>query len=166
MQSAKELLFNFAVNIFKMKYLLLVLILSIGFISCSQDQWWNNENDSTVVIPKNKEGKVTVKKNIKLEKMIDFKGTTIPPAYAPQIDGYRVQLFFDSDKSKVNQARATFLSAFPKEDTYTEFKAPNFHLKVGNFRTQLDAERMKAHLISYFPTCIVVPEKVYFPKVN
>ncbi len=145
-----------------------IRLVPLLFISCflnAQEQWWNTASDTTTQ-PIINTGKVIVKKDNRLDKMIDFKATVIPPSYAPEIDGYRVQLFFDSDKNKVNQARATFLASFPKEETYTEFKAPNFHLKVGNFRTQLEAEKLKSQLMTAFPTCIVIPEKVYFPRVD
>lgn len=146
-------------------YLYLLLSIFVTGFTHTQEQWWKPQTDSTPVVAKSK-GKVSVTKDARLDKMIDFKATAIPPSYAPEIDGYRVQLYFDSDKNKVNQARATFLASFPKQDTYTEFKAPNFHLKVGNFRTQLEAEKLKSQLISAFPTSIVVPEKVYFPRVD
>ncbi|MGB0932745.1 MAG: hypothetical protein ACPGU5_00590 [Lishizhenia sp.] len=146
-------------------YLIILISVLISTFSVAQNQWWENASD-TVTEEIKKEGNVTVIKDARLSKLIDFKATANPPSYAPEIDGYRVQLFFDSDKNKVNQARANFLSSFPNEDTYTEFKAPNFHLKVGNFRTQLDAERLKSQLVQEFPTSIVIPEKVYYPRVE
>lgn len=142
-----------------------LVTLLISYSSFAQNQWWNTSSDS-LTNPVSMKGRVEVIKDVRLDKLIDFKGTVIPPSYAPEIDGYRVQLFFDSDKGKVNQARATFLSSFPKEETYTEFKAPNFHLKVGNFRTQLEAEKLKSQLMQTFPTSIVIPEKVYFPRID
>lgn len=84
----------------------------------------------------------------------------------PEITGYRLQLAFDTNKSFIDDARSKFASMFPKVDTYVEFVAPHYFLKVGDFRTQLEAEKVKASTTQQFPTCFVVKEKINLPRID
>lgn len=112
------------------------------------------------------QGSVEVIKDSRIDNLVRKQGETIPPATGPQINGYRIQLFFDSNKSLVDQARIKFISRFPKVDTYVIYNAPNYFLKVGDFRTELDASRIKSEVSSDFPTSFIVHEKVNLPRID
>lgn len=112
------------------------------------------------------QGSVEVIKDSRIDNLVRKQGEIIPPATGPQINGYRIQLFFDSNKSLVDQARVKFISKFPKVDTYVTYNAPNYFLKVGDFRTELDASRIKAEVSSDFPTSFIVHEKVNLPRID
>jgi hypothetical protein len=83
-----------------------------------------------------------------------------------QMPGYRVQLCFDSDKSIIDQARAQFVTEFPKIDTYVRFEAPNFNLMVGDFRTQKEAEELVSLIRGRFPLTIVHKEQINLPRID
>jgi len=83
-----------------------------------------------------------------------------------QILGYRVQICFDSDKELVDQMRAKFISQYPKIDTYITFDAPNFNLKVGDFRTQIEAEKLKEKIIADYSITIIHKELINLPRVD
>ena len=103
---------------------------------------------------------ITVIKDDRIDAMVKAQSVITPPANSPQISGYRIQLIFDSDKAVIDDARAKFLAQFPKVDTYVEFTAPHYFLKVGDFRTQLEAERVKAAVQAQFPTAFIAKEKI------
>ena len=84
------------------------------------------------------------KKDQRIDALVQKQSAVIPPAVKTEIDGYRIQLVFDGNKDVVNNARSKFISKYPKVDTYIEFNAPNFILKAGDFRTKLEAEKIKA----------------------
>lgn len=111
-------------------------------------------------------GKVTIKKDSRIDALIEQQGEIIPPALNPQIEGYRIQLFFDADKSALNDARAKFFALYPKIDTYTTYNAPNFYLRAGDFRTRLEAEKIKAEIETMFPTSFVVQETINLPRLE
>jgi hypothetical protein len=75
-------------------------------------------------------------------------------------------LAFDSNKSFIDDARSKFAAQFPKVDTYLEFVAPHYFLKVGDFRTQLEAEKVKAATSAQFPTGFIVKEKINLPRID
>jgi hypothetical protein len=112
------------------------------------------------------QGNVEIIKDPRIDVLVKNEGIPEPPATNPQITGYRVQLFFDTNKNTVDNARSRFVSMFPKVDTYVEFVAPNYFLKVGDFRTQVEAEKVKDQVNSSFPTSFVVKEKVNLPRID
>jgi hypothetical protein len=80
--------------------------------------------------------------------------------------GYRIQLAFDYDKPKVDLIRQSFLSQFPHIETYITFEAPNFNLKAGNFRTQMEAEVIKEKMVLQYPLNNILKEKIAMPSIN
>ena len=150
------------------------LLFSISTLcTFAQDgEWWKSDDTTNVSnqddadVDQNIEpGNIEVKKDSRIDKLIGFKSTTIPPATGPQIDGYRVQLFFDQNKTKVNEARAKVLEIDANYDTYIEYDAPNYNLLLGNFRTSLEAEKLRAELREHFPAAIIVDSRIYFPDL-
>jgi len=69
--------------------------------------------------------------------------------------GYRVQVFSDNNaRTAKNEARkrgATVASRFPQYRTYRKYSAPYWRLRVGDFRTQSQAESAAAELRRAFP---------------
>lgn len=111
-------------------------------------------------------GNIEIIKDTRIDALVKKQGMVIPPATSPQIVGYRVQLFFDSDRKLVDDARSKFIAAYPKIDTYIVFTAPNYVLKVGDFRSELEAERIKDNLFVNFPTSFIVKELVNLPRID
>jgi hypothetical protein len=111
-------------------------------------------------------GNVTIIKDDRIDNIIKSKSQIIPPATSPQINGYRVQLIFDSNKKLIDDARSKFISSNPKIDTYILYNAPNFILKVGDFRTKIEADRLKDAMMRDFPTCFVVKELINLPRID
>lgn len=111
-------------------------------------------------------GEVTIHSDARLDNFIKQRGMIIPPATSPQMSGYRVQLIFDSNKKTVDDARSRFIGQHPKIDTYISYNAPHFTLKVGDFRSKQDAEKIKDELMRDFPTCFVVKETINLPRID
>ncbi len=111
------------------------------------------------------EGSVEIIADKRIDALIEDQSNIPPNEISPKITGYRIQLFFDSDKTLINDKRAYFISLFPEIDTYTSYTAPNFFLKVGDFRTRLEAEKIKAEIEAEFPTSFIVKEKINLPRL-
>jgi hypothetical protein len=102
----------------------------------------------------------------RIEALVKKEGMAIPPATQPQINGYRVQLMFETERKKVEEAKNLFVRMYPKIDTYVQFSAPNFLLKVGDFRSYLEAEAIRDQLFKEFPTGLILKEPVNLPRVD
>lgn len=112
------------------------------------------------------DGTIEVIKDPRIDALVEKQGQPVLPETQTQIDGYRIQLFFDQDKKVVDESRSTFISKYPKIDTYVEYNAPYYYLKVGDFRTHLEAVRIKSTLEEKFPTSFIVKEKIYLPPLE
>jgi hypothetical protein len=112
------------------------------------------------------EGVITIDKDERIEELITNKSKIIPPATSPQITGYRIQLFFDTDKKEVDLARKKFIELYPEVETNVVYKAPNYFLKIGNFRTRLEAEKIKVTLDKEFPTNYILKELISLHKLD
>lgn len=112
------------------------------------------------------QGNVEIIKDPRIDGLVRKQGMIIPPATSPQLPGYRLQLFFDSERKSVDDARSRFISSYPKIDSYVIYNAPNYFLKVGDFRTQLEAEKVRDALMREFPTSFIVKEMINLPRID
>lgn len=81
------------------------------------------------------------------------------------IQGYRIQIFFGSDRKSANEARTKFLQLFPETEAYLVYQQPNFKVRVGDFRNQLEAQAIYRSLLTQFETVFIVPDKINLPKL-
>ena len=80
--------------------------------------------------------------------------------------GYRVQIFYGSDRRQVFSEQARFKSAYQNLNTYITYKEPNYYLRVGDFRTRLEAQRLLNELRPMFPTLFIFREKINAPNLD
>jgi hypothetical protein len=85
------------------------------------------------------------------------------------IDGYRIQIFFDSgnnSKTKAQSIYEEFMQKYPSVGAYLSFKAPNYKVRVGDFRTKLDAQRFLNEIIAEYPNAWIINDLINLPKVE
>lgn len=88
------------------------------------------------------------------------------------LDGYRIQIFSSSGqdaRDKVNEIQQQFLEMFPDFDArliYTEYTAPYFKLRIGDFRNKNEAYAFFHKLRKKFPSSYIVKSKINFPKLE
>lgn len=78
--------------------------------------------------------------------------------------GYRVQIYSGSNRTTAFNAQARCNRELPDMRTYITYREPNFKVLAGDFRTRLEAERMKQQLLALFPTIFIIPGKINPPK--
>jgi len=85
------------------------------------------------------------------------------------IDGFRVQVFFDSGSNAKTQAQAVqeeFRSKHPDVEAYLTFKSPNYRVRVGNFRTRLDAQHFLNEISTDYPNGFITDEQIVYQRIN
>jgi hypothetical protein len=85
------------------------------------------------------------------------------------IPGYRIQIFFDSglnSSDRAKQVQDEFLLIYPEIPAYVSWKAPNYRVRVGDFRTRLDAERELQLILIDYPNAWVIKDEINFPIIN
>jgi len=85
-----------------------------------------------------------------------------------KVEGYRIQLIAlsgNNSKAIVEKMQTDFIAAFPDIPAYVTYFEPSFRLRVGDFRTKLDAYRIKQLIETQFPAGFIIKDKVEFlPK--
>jgi hypothetical protein len=140
------------------KIQLLIIILFAGFAGYAQ-------NRGTVTIIKDPLIDSLIKKRIELNRK---KSTTTNPVRNAVVSGmgYRVQVFYGSDRKEAFNEQARFRALYPKYRTYITYKEPNYYLRVGDFRTRLEAQRLQNELKANFPTLFIFREKINAPDLE
>ena len=77
------------------------------------------------------------------------------------VQGWRIQVINSPDRSKVFAAKAKMLEEFPDWKPYLLYSSPNYKLRVGNFKTQEEAEDAVKQISRIFPSGIyVIPDVI------
>jgi hypothetical protein len=85
------------------------------------------------------------------------------------IPGFRIQIFSDSginSSDRARQAREAFLALFSEVPAYVSWKAPNYRVRVGDFRSRLEAEKALQSIIVAYPNAWVIKDEINFPAIN
>lgn len=83
--------------------------------------------------------------------------------------GYRIQIFFDSGNNSKTRGQAVyeaFSARYPEIRAYLTFIAPNYKVRVGDFRTRLDAVRFLQEILPDYPGAYVVTDQIHLPKAK
>jgi hypothetical protein len=152
------------------KTILLSILISIACISTSHGQDedaqlkeriysrdYRTSKDS--LEQKNLPGKITVIEDERITELDKLK-----KEYPGLQDGYRVQIFFGKRKEALEQ-KAKFTKIYPELPAYISYLAPNFRLRVGDFRSRTEGEKLKQEIESEFPGCYLVKDKIELPSL-
>ncbi len=85
------------------------------------------------------------------------------------IDGYRIQIFEESGNKSSTRARevmSEFSSKYTDMPIYLTWQAPNFKVRVGDFRTRMEAEGFLRKIKRDYPIAWVIKDKIKFPSIN
>ena len=82
------------------------------------------------------------------------------------IPGYRVQIFFGSKRKDALEMKAEFLNKFPDINAYTKYDEPYFKVRVGDFRTQLKAQKFYKEISGDFHNAFIVQDLIILPFLN
>ena len=80
--------------------------------------------------------------------------------------GYRVQIFFGSNRKAAYDAQARFNDEYPEYRTYISYIEPNFKVHAGDFRTRLEAEKLMRSITAIFPSMFIFSEKINPAKAD
>jgi hypothetical protein len=93
-------------------------------------------------------------------------------AYNKQLDGikgYRVQVFFDAGNNSLDKAQMVaeeFQLLFPGDTAYISFSEPYYKVRVGDFRTRLEAEGYMQKILGDYPNAFVIKDQIRFPEID
>lgn len=122
----------------------------IFFLFVSQCLFAQNKKEEGIVIVKDK----------KIDALIQNRSNIRRVSTA----GYRIQIYFDTDKDKVNETRLKFIKSYPKIESYITYDAPNYFLRVGDFSDKNDAEKFKKEIFREYPENFILKTNINVPN--
>lgn len=84
----------------------------------------------------------------------------------PVMPGYRIQLFMESGNTALEKAEKvieTFEDKYSNIPAYITFGEPYYRVRIGDFRTRLEAVKFLNKIQRTYPQAWVVKDKIYFP---
>ena len=140
---------NFSMNIHRLLFVFLFFCSIIPSLSAQSVQ----KDTGKVVFVEDKKVQELVNSHIEIN------------AKAP-IKGYRVKIHFGTDKNKAKEIKAQFISKFPNVPAYEKYDQPNFNIRVGDFRTKLEAYKFLKEVQVEFPASFLVQDLIEMPALE
>lgn len=75
-------------------------------------------------------------------------------------DGYRIQITYTDIREEVYKSKAGLYKQFPELASYVEYEPPYYKLRVGDFKTRLDATYYLQQIIVYYTGAFIVKDKI------
>lgn len=76
------------------------------------------------------------------------------------VSGYRVQIFSGLERQQAYSEQAKFKVRFPAYSTYISYVQPNYRVRVGDFRTRLEAEKFMNELRKFYSSLFIFSEMI------
>jgi len=87
---------------------------------------------------------------------------------AKGIPGYRVQIYFASGtdaKNQVNKLKNELRNILPEYECYIIYEEPFFKLRMGDFRTKIEAYKLFCKIKDLYPSAFIVEDLIAFPSL-
>jgi hypothetical protein len=94
-----------------------------------------------------------------------LKHVLVNEARKETMKGYRVQIHFGPEKAKALEVKTKF-SAQYNTPAYLDYQQPYFKIRVGDFRTKLEAYKLQQEIIYDFPGAFIVADDIELPKIE
>lgn len=75
-----------------------------------------------------------------------------------QLKGFRVQIYSDTRPHPAKQTKAKFKNKHPEITAYSSYDQPYYKVKVGDFKTKLEALKFQMEIAEIFPNSFIVKE--------
>jgi len=133
------------------KYLVVLFLLTTWMV------YGQNENQGNISVNSDPRIDELVKLHVAYNKAFPF------------MSGYRIQIFMESGNEALNQAekvKEVFNDKYKNNNAYLIFVAPYYRVRVGDFRTRLEAEKFLQQIIRKYPNAWVIKDEINFPELT
>ena len=134
-------------------FLIFMLVVRLNTISAQGNNFTGNNTE----IIQDSRVDILVKKHIQINQVLNT------------MDGFRIQVFSDSginSKNKAQSAKDEFQARYPGMGVYLTFKSPNYKVRIGDFRSKLDAQRFLIELTADYPNAFIIADQINLPKTD
>ena len=117
--------------------------LFVGLLFLAQ-RGWAQADTTGVVVTKDPRVDLLVRKQIAINEETTRESRR-------NVQGFRIQVMNTPDRTKVYDAKVKVYQEFPDWKPYLLYQAPNYKLRVGDFKTEEEAQAALQQLSRLFP---------------
>jgi hypothetical protein len=75
-------------------------------------------------------------------------------------DGYRIQITYTDIRSDAYKSKGQMYKDFPDIKSYVEYEEPSYKLRIGDFKTRLEATFYLQQVTPLYPGAFIVKDKI------
>jgi hypothetical protein len=75
-------------------------------------------------------------------------------------DGYRIQITYTDVRSDAYKSKGQMYKDFPDLKSYVEYEEPSYKLRIGDFKTRLEATFYMQQVTPLYPGAFIVKDKI------
>lgn len=113
---------------------------------------------SVAQIKKTNEGNIGIIKDARLDALL--KRYNAINKKKGSIQGFRIQLVASTNRADIYKVKSKFYSLFPEHRPYVVYQQPNFKLRIGNYRTRLEAYRDLQEILPQFNDAFIIIDEL------
>jgi hypothetical protein len=156
------------IKFLKLNVLVIMVLFCGNVFSQNINETYFQDNSAEInqqVVKSDSLGNVVVFQDERLKELMQTDSTI--NSKNPWFNGYRVQIFLggSTQKERAFEVKKEFEELFPEERAYVVFTAPDFRVRVGNFRTKIEAISLFKECEKHFPNCYPVKTKIQFSEL-
>lgn len=80
--------------------------------------------------------------------------------------GYRIQIYVGGKRDKANEIKSSFNNSFPDIPAYIAYQQPNFKVRVGDFKSRLEALNILDQIKANYEVAFVVKDDIKLPVLK
>lgn len=102
--------------------------------------------------------KFSIKQDAKIFKLFDkYKDYNHRKEFS---EGYRIQITYTDVRDEVYKSKGAMYKEFPELASYVEYEQPYYKLRLGNFRSRLEATFFLHQIVNSYPGAFIVKDKI------
>jgi hypothetical protein len=75
-------------------------------------------------------------------------------------EGFRIQITYTDVRDEVYKSKGALYKEFPDLSSYVEYEQPSYKLRVGDFKSRLEATRYLQLVVTLYPGAFIVRDKI------
>lgn len=105
-------------------------------------------------------GKVKILQDYRIDELLRIDRAE--NSESPGFQGYRIQIFSGGgrDREKAFSIREDLEERFPVQRVYVKYQAPDFRVRIGNFRNKFEAMHLYKQCVKIYPYCYLVKDQI------
>lgn len=80
------------------------------------------------------------------------------------VDGYAIQVYLGNSHDEAFDAKKQFAMDLPRMTAELRYDQPNYQVKTGKYYSRLEAQKDYLTIHRYFPSAIIIPDKIPIPQ--